>query len=131
MRRWMTMGLMLVLMPLLGACATFEGSSNRYVIFYPEWSAQLDDSAKGVVDGAAGFALRHPMAPVTVVGFADLDGSPQANKDISRARAHVVVDELVARGVPAARIQSTARGSTNFIDSSQESRRVEIDVGTP
>ncbi|HEY2132329.1 MAG TPA: OmpA family protein [Acetobacteraceae bacterium] len=125
MRRFFAVGLMLA----LGGCAAGEGSTSRYVVFYQQWSAQLDTSAKSVVDGAAAFAMRHPTQPVIVVGYADPDGSSQANIDISRARAQVVSDELVANGVAPARIQRSARGTTDFTGTSQESRRVEIDVG--
>jgi outer membrane protein OmpA-like peptidoglycan-associated protein len=116
----------------LAGCALFaERSSNRYVVFYQPLSAKLDPSAKGVVDGAAGFALRHPTQPVVVVGFADPDGSPAANIAISHARAQVVTDELTTFGVPASRITSLAHGQIGFSSNSVESRRVEIDVGQP
>jgi outer membrane protein OmpA-like peptidoglycan-associated protein len=125
MRRFFAVGLMLA----LGGCAMGEGSTSRYVVFYQQWSAQLDNSATAVVNGAAAFAMRHPTQPVIVVGYADPDGSPQANIDISRARAQVVSDALIAQGVAPARIQRSARGTTSFTGTSQESRRVEIDVG--
>jgi outer membrane protein OmpA-like peptidoglycan-associated protein len=129
MRRSVSVGLALALGTSLAACAALEGTSNRYVVFYPQRSPQLDNSAKGVVDIAAGFALRHPDQPVTVAGFADPDGSPQANIDISRTRARVVSDELVAMGVAPSRIRRAANGQADFGDTSQASRRVEIDVG--
>ena len=131
MRRSVSVGLALALGTSLAACASLEGTSNRYVVFYQPWSAQLDNPAKGVVDIAAGFAQRHPDQPVTVAGFADPDGSRQANMDISRTRARVVSDELVARGVAPDRIGRVANGETDFDDSLQASRRVEIDVGNP
>ncbi len=115
----------------LGACATFEAPSRRFVVFYGDLSAKLDNSAEAVVSGAAEFAKRHPEQPIVVSGFADPDGTPQSNIDISRARAQVVSDQLVADGIPVGRIQRRARGAVNFELSSQESRRVEIAVGTP
>ncbi len=113
----------------LGACSTFEAPSRRFVVFYSEWSAALDDPGKAVVSGAAEFAKRHPEQPIIVSGFADPEGTAQANVDISRTRAQAVADQLVADGVAPARIQRRARGSVNFESSSQESRRVEIAVG--
>jgi outer membrane protein OmpA-like peptidoglycan-associated protein len=127
MRRLIVVSLVLA----LGACSLFERSSQRYVVFYQEWSAQLDPSAKSIVDAAAGLAMRHPDQPVVIVGYADMQGSPQANIDISRTRAQVVSDELVAAGVSPSRIARVAHGSTRFADTGQESRRVEIDVGLP
>jgi outer membrane protein OmpA-like peptidoglycan-associated protein len=125
MRRFFAVGLMLG----LAGCVTDEGASSRYVVFYQQWSAQLDSSAQSVVNGAAAFAKRHPTQPVYVVGYADPDGSPQANIDISSARAQVVADALIANGVAPERIRRNAQGTTNFTGTSQESRRVEIDVG--
>jgi outer membrane protein OmpA-like peptidoglycan-associated protein len=114
----------------VGACGLIA-PGQRFVVFFQEFSAQLDDPAKGAISGAADLAKQHPELEVHVVGFADPQGSPQANIDLSRLRAQVVSDALVAGGVPAASIKREARGATNFTLSSQESRRVEITVGAP
>jgi OmpA-OmpF porin, OOP family len=124
-RRIVMAGLLLA----LGGCALVQPSGQRYVVFFQEWSADLDETARGSVSAAAHRALDYPMQPVVVSGFADTDGSPQANKDLSRVRAQVVSDALVASGVPAARIQRRAVGSVDYTLNSLESRRVEITVG--
>ncbi len=67
--------------------------------------------------------------PVTVSGFAAPDGSVQANKDISRLRAQVVIDTLVKDGVAPSRIQRHSIGAVDFTLDSQESRRVEVVLG--
>ena len=105
--------------------------SRRYLIFFQQWSAQLDDSAKSTISAAANLAKNHKAEPITVVGYADPEGSPQANRDISRLRAQIIVDGLVAEGVAPDRIARRAAGSVDFSADSIESRRVEIDVGTP
>ncbi len=127
MHRWLLTALVLA----LGACAVFEGPSARYVVFYTEFSAKLDDSAHAVVAAAAAFANRHPEQPVVVSGFADPVGSVEANRDLSRTRAQVVADDMVASGVGVGRIRVLARGEVPFAGSSQESRRVGIVVGNP
>jgi outer membrane protein OmpA-like peptidoglycan-associated protein len=114
----------------LGACV-MPAPGQRFVVFFTEFSAQLDEPAKGAISGAADWSKQHPMLEVHVVGFADPVGSPQANIDLSRLRAQVVSDALVASGVPVASIKREARGATSFTLTSQESRRVEITVGTP
>ena len=43
--------------------------------------------------------------------------------------ARRVADQLVQDGIPGSRIQRTGHGPTDFTATSQESRRVEIDVG--
>jgi outer membrane protein OmpA-like peptidoglycan-associated protein len=121
--------LALSLAALLAGCSLLGPGRQAYAVFFAEWSAQLDGPAQGVVNGAAQFAKQHADFPVIVAGYADPEGSPQANIDISRLRAQVVADLLVADGVPLARIQRRAHGAVGFAATSQESRRVEITIG--
>lgn len=127
MRRLFLAGLVLS----VAACVPPEPAGRKYLVFFQDWSAQLDDGSKVTLDQAAAQAKGSPGAPILVSGFADPDGTPQANIDISRARAQVVTDELVQAGVPRGRISLRARGSVGFVDTSLESRRVEVTVGTP
>ena len=125
MRRMMILGGL----ALLAGCMHTEPDSQRFPIFFNAWSADLDTAAAGTIKHAAEWAAAHPNAPVLVSGFADPDGSPQANKDISQLRAQIVSDELVNDGVAVARIRKTAVGSVAYTLDSMESRRVEIIVG--
>ena len=115
----------------LGACALFEPSGQRYVVFFRESSAQMEDAAEAVLVSAADWAKKHPDMPVTVASYADPYGSEKANTDFTRLRAQVVLDGLVANGVMASRVQRREIGSVKFRSDSQESRRVEIIVGSP
>jgi outer membrane protein OmpA-like peptidoglycan-associated protein len=122
--------LSLVALLTVTSCASATGGGeHRYVVFFQEWSAQLDPAAKSAVAGAADEAKAHPTGKIMVIGFADTVGSAQANIDVSRLRAQVVADALTANGIDAGRIQRAARGATQFELSAQESRRVEIVVG--
>ena len=125
MPRLLGVGLLL----LLSACALFEPSGQRYVVFFRESSAQMDDAAEAVLVAAASWAKKHPDMPVLVASYADPYGSEKANADFTRLRAQVVVDGLVANGVIASRIQLREVGSVKFQDDPQESRRVEVIVG--
>jgi outer membrane protein OmpA-like peptidoglycan-associated protein len=127
MHRLLCAGLLI----LLGACALFGPSGQRYVVFFRGSSAQLDDAAEAVLVGAANRAKKHPDMPVIVASYADPYGSEKANADFTRLRAQVVVNELVANGVIASRIQRREIGSVRFESDPQESRRVEITVGNP
>ena len=80
---------------------------------------------------AAEWAKKHPDMPVVVASYADPYGSEKANADFTRLRAQVVVDELVANGVGASRIQVREVGPVKFQSEPQESRRVEITLGNP
>jgi len=120
-----------LLLFLLGACALVEPSGQRYVVFFKGSSATLADSADSVVLAAAEWAKKHPGMPVVVASYADPYGSQKASADFTRLRAQVVIDGLIGNGVPAARIQRNEIGSVNFQIDPQESRRVEITVGSP
>ena len=120
-----------VLLLLLGACTLFGPSGQRYIVFFRESSAQLDDAAKAVVVGAAGWANKHPNMPVVVASYADPYGGAQVNVDFVRLRAQAVISGLVANGVVASRIQRREVGPVKFQSEPQESRRVEITVGNP
>jgi outer membrane protein OmpA-like peptidoglycan-associated protein len=127
MRRLWVLGLLAA----LGACSMFEPPNHRFVVFFQEWSAGLDDSARQVVVQAAAAANANSTLPVEVVGYADPEGSPQANRDLSRTRAQVVKDGLAAAGVAQQRISIQGRGSVGFSMDAQEARRVTIVVGAP
>ena len=127
MRLLVSVGLLL----LIGACALFGPSGQRYVVFFRGSSAQLDDHAKGVVVSAADWANRHPKMPVLVASYTDPYGSQTTNAEFTRLRAQAVIDGLVANGVEASRIQLRDVGPVKFESEPQESRRVEITVGSP
>ncbi len=118
----------LLLLSSLGACASDPPPSQKFLVFFQEWSASLDDNAQAAITAAAGWAAQHPAQTVTVMGFAAPDGSQQANVALSRTRAQVVVDQLQRDGVDNRRIRLTAKGPTDFTLAPQESRRVEIGI---
>lgn len=103
--------------------------AQRFVVFFQEWSAGLDDAARSVIGNAAAYAKDHTGSFVRVNGFADPTGSRKANLLLAELRMQVVIDGLQADGVPPSRIIGRGHGPVTFGLSSQESRRVEIGVG--
>ena len=121
-----------LIMLALSSCAMMRSgpvANPGYLVFFTERSAVLEAEATDVVARAAAAAKAAPGAPVTVIGWTDSDGSPQADVALSRARARCVADALVSDGVRASRIVRQGRGQTHN-DSGVESRRVEIRVGS-
>jgi outer membrane protein OmpA-like peptidoglycan-associated protein len=116
----------MMLLLLIAGCGG-RSAAPSFVVFFTEFSTVLDEPAQGSVAAAAKWAQLHP-GPVVVAGYADPTPSPKTAADLSRARAQVVVDQLVRDGVPPTRISREAKGSTDFTLSSQESRRVEIRI---
>ena len=106
-----------------------DPAQRKFVVFFQEWSAAFDDSAREVVSQAADLAKQQPSAMVRVSGFADPTGSRAANVLMSELRSQRVADLLQEDGVAPARIRQRAHGSVQFAGTSQESRRVEITIG--
>lgn len=127
----MRRALLLALLILPGACALLEPSGQRFVIFFPDSGATIDDSAEHVVTAAATYSRAHPDRLVAVTGFADPNGTVEQNAEVTRLRVDTVTKQLVADGVAPTQIQQREVGSVPFALSSQESRRVVITVGTP
>jgi outer membrane protein OmpA-like peptidoglycan-associated protein len=121
----------LLLLLTCSACASMSGpppAPQKFVVFFQEWSASLDDAAQSSITVAAKWAADHPSETVTVTGYAAPDGSVAANDALSRTRAQVVVDKLTADGVAPGRIRLESRGPTDFTLAAIESRRVDIAI---
>jgi outer membrane protein OmpA-like peptidoglycan-associated protein len=126
--RWIVLLLLLVYAPYQASAQT-DGDDRRFIVYFEKWSAAIDAPAQQVVLGVAKLAQAKPKAPVTVTGYADLTGSGAANVLLSKLRAQVVADLLEANGVTPERVHQIAEGSTEFVMSSLESRRVAIQIG--
>jgi outer membrane protein OmpA-like peptidoglycan-associated protein len=97
------------------------------IVFFPDWSGAIDDSAQHVIAEAAAAAKQSPDARITVTGYADSTGSEQANIYLTQLRAQRVIDAMVADGVPASRLKMVAAGRQE--EPGVASRRVEISIG--
>ena len=120
--------LFLLLSVATGSVRAADVPSQKFVVFFQEWSAALDDSAQTVIGQAAEWVKSHPGNVAHVNGFADPTGSKKANALLSDLRAQMVVDQLQTDGVNSHRIRQRGHGSVQFALSSQESRRVEISI---
>ena len=121
-------------LPLLfAACETATPAATaqpqRYVIFFTEDSAALNENGNQVIAQAAAAAKARPTVPVAVLGFAGPAGSQAFNQALSDARARNVADTLTGLGIPISRIQIRPRGPVDFDLVPTESRRVEIVIG--
>ena len=119
---------LLLLIAALGTPRAADLPSQKFVVFFQEWSAAIDDSAQSVIAQAADWVKSHPGNLAHVNGFASTVGGRQANILLADLRAQVVVDQLVSDGVDAARIKQRGHGPVPFALTAQESRRVEISI---
>lgn len=91
-------------------------SSNApasYSVYFPPYSAQLDDQAQAAAQDAAHYALEHPRARVLLSGYS---APPDPGKDVeglSNQRTQAVRQVLVRTGVNPDRIETQANGITD------------------
>lgn len=118
----------LAAVPGLSGCAA-PAPASTFIVFFDEWSATPPAEAREVLDRAAAAARAQPTAPVALIGFADPEGAPEANRTLSRQRADNIADALAQRGTDPRRFVRSARGATEPTLAMVESRRVEIRIG--
>jgi outer membrane protein OmpA-like peptidoglycan-associated protein len=122
------LALLLLLSALVAGPAQAAEQPRRFVVFFQEWSAALDPNAQSVISEAADLAKATPGARIRVHGFADPTGSRAANILLSELRAQRVADQMQDDGIPRLRIRQDGHGAVKFAYTSQESRRVEVEV---
>jgi outer membrane protein OmpA-like peptidoglycan-associated protein len=98
-----------------------------YVVFFTPFSADLDDGARSVLVDASRAAQAAPGRRVVVSGYADRIGAPATNQTLTKLRAQIVADGLVADGVARDRIALRPKGAIGG-DPGVESRRVMIEL---
>ncbi|TCK38124.1 outer membrane protein OmpA-like peptidoglycan-associated protein [Paraburkholderia sp. BL8N3] len=103
-------------------------------LFDPD-DAQIRPASMDVIERAATL-LKRSTRPVLIEGHTDNEGSRAYNDALSEARAESVARELIARGVPAARIRAKGMAYLRPIASNStpegraRNRRVEMLVKT-
>lgn len=94
--------------------------------------ATIKEGAQARLDRLAAVLKNHPERRVMVEGFTDSVGSAQSNLALSRERAEAARSALIARGVPADRIDTRGYGESRPVASNstqagrQQNRRVEV-----
>lgn len=88
--------------------------TNAFKVYF-EWdSASLNQEATSTINQAVAAARSCNVSAVNVIGYTDTSGSPQYNLGLSQRRASVVVDAIVASGIPAAIVTADARGESEL-----------------
>jgi len=97
-------------------------------------SASLKPAFRDTLDKVAQSLIEYPNSLVDVYGHTDSTGSDSSNQTLSENRARTVMNYLISRGVPAARIRSQGFGETmpvadnGTVDGRAKNRRVEIKI---
>jgi outer membrane protein OmpA-like peptidoglycan-associated protein len=113
------------------ALAAEQSRPPLFLIFFKPWSADLGANNEKIIQTAVAKAKSLPQSHVTVLGYADMEGSAKTNLDLAKKRVDTVRQALVRDGYPRDQISVLPFGSVKPIGDSQESRRVEITIRTP
>lgn len=97
-------------------------------------SYTLKPAFRNTLDRVATSLIQYPNSLVDVYGHTDSTGSDSFNQTLSQNRAMTVMNYLVSRGVPAARLRAQGFGETMpvasnaTVDGRARNRRVEIKI---
>jgi outer membrane protein OmpA-like peptidoglycan-associated protein len=99
-------------------------------IYFDTGSAAVGDDDQAALDEVAGFMSQYPIATVVITGYADTQGSLEANRALAQRRAQAVAQALRGLGGPlAGSVAVVAMGEPEGAADSEansENRRVEI-----
>ncbi len=114
------------------ALAARPSPPAQFTLYFVEGKDEFTAESKKIIDDIFGEIARRPVPDVVVIGHTDTVGSDAFNDALSRQRAEVVRNALIARGIPPSQIVATGRGkrepavSTADNVSEPRNRRVEI-----
>jgi outer membrane protein OmpA-like peptidoglycan-associated protein len=100
--------------------------AGRYLVYFDEFSANLQPDALNVIATAAQKARETGAQAVRIEARASATGSFEANKKLAETRAQVVADTLQKDGVPPPMILQLPIGQTGSDDTGVYNRRVDI-----
>ena len=111
--------------------------SDKKIVF-PPGSAEIDNSARGLMDALADTLMPCVALPLEIAGHTDAQGSEEGNRALSQARAEAVLVALQGRRVDVTAMKAVGYGETrpiadNETDAGREAnRRIEFNlIGAP
>jgi OOP family OmpA-OmpF porin len=111
--------------------AALAAPPNDIQLFFDSGSSTLSDAARQTLDQATRlYREGDPIGTFVITGYADSSGGEYANLVLSGRRALATKEALVARGIPATRLQLQVVGSSRSSDPKdsrpENSRRVVV-----
>jgi outer membrane protein OmpA-like peptidoglycan-associated protein len=133
-----------------GRAAQQGCQAQQYVVITPEQLRVLDPitfttartkirrRSLRVLDNLAAVLAQHPELPrIRIAGHTDDRGGAELNKQLSQQRADAVMQYLIGRGVPAARLETIGHGEDRPIEANSRAagramnRRVDFEIVRP
>ncbi len=93
--------------------APAKAAPDQLVVLFGNASADIGPKGAATLDTAAHLYRAGNPIVMIVTGTTDATGNPRDNLTLSERRARAVLDGLVARGIPVAKLQLLAAGSTD------------------
>ena len=115
--------------------ATFQAAADRECprfVFFDSGKTEIRRDWNGELDALAARLQALPGSRVLLIGRSDASGPASANLRVSRQRALLVRDALVARGIPLNRIDIEATGEAELLvptpDGVREAQNRRVDM---
>lgn len=105
-----------------------------YTVYFETATDQMTPESAQAFDRVKREIAERPAVEVLVIGHTDRVGTAAENDPLSRQRAEVIRDQLVAEGIPAEKLEVAGRGERELLvptaDEVDEprNRRVEINI---
>jgi hypothetical protein len=116
------------------APAEVEGD-GRYLVTFALNQATLTGQDRQVITQAVENYRTSGEGQVTVTGYTDTSGPAAYNLDLSRQRAEMVANELIAEGIPANQVVAVGRGEEDLLvptpDGVREPRNRRVEIVVP
>ena len=106
----------------------------QFTLYFVEGKDEFTEESKKLIDSVFSEIARRPVPDVLVIGHTDKVGTDAINDPLSRQRAEVVRNALLARGIAADKVMAIGRGKREPVVATAEgvaearNRRVEIQV---
>ncbi len=103
-------------------------------LFFATNKTRILSTSEEALEALAGYLTRNPEIRIRIIGHTDNVGSDAANQTLSDGRANAVMQDLIARGIAADRLEAVGRGESQPIDTNdteegrQNNRRVEVEI---
>ena len=122
------------LIPASSPRQALEVYARSHAIFFSDQTTFRDEAAaRSILDALAGL-MKHDPSLLRVVGYTDDSGNPAKNAVLSKARAEIAANGLIARGIAVNRIVILGRTATESnvattVGVRSPNRRVEFEPG--
>ena len=107
---------------------------TQFTLYFVEGKDEFTDASKRTLDGILAAIAQRPVPDLLVIGHTDRVGTDAYNDTLSRQRAEVVRNALLARGIAQDKVVAIGRGKREPIVPTADgvaearNRRVEIQV---